>query len=78
MSGERCDSALSGQEGVSREQEGVKYRTVRRTPELGKVHQVAKRVLNCQEDAESLGRRSNSQSYQVTKKVQTERRAPSI
>ena len=47
----------SGREGVSREQEDVRCRTSKRTPEQVKVHQVAKRVLNCQEDAESLGRR---------------------
>ena len=55
---ESAVTAPSGQEGVSREQEGARCRTTRRTPEQGKVHQVAKRVLNCQEDAESLGKRT--------------------
>ena len=49
-------AAPSGQQGVSREQGSARCRAARRTPELGKVHQVAKRVLNCQEYAESLGR----------------------
>ena len=61
---------------MSREQEGARCRTVRRTPEQGKLHQVAKRVLNCQ-DAESLGgRRTAKKKYQVTKKV-SEKGAPS-
>ena len=42
--------------GGSREEEGARCRAAR-TPEQGKVYQVAKRVLHCQEDAESLGRR---------------------
>ena len=42
------------------EQGGVRCRTTGRTPEQGKVRQMAKRVLNCQEDAESLERRKKA------------------
>ena len=52
---ESAATTRSGQEGVSLEQEGARSRAAR-THEQGKVHQVAKRVLNGQEGAESLGK----------------------
>ena len=61
LSGERCDSA-ERPGGGSREQEGARCRTSR-TTEQGKVHRVAKRTMNYQEDAESLGKRN------ITKEV---------
>ena len=54
LSGERCAAvrkAPTGQEGVSLEQEGARCLTAR-TPEQGKVHQVAKRALNCEGEGE--------------------------
>ena len=71
---ERAVRTPSDQEGVSREQEaqqeveqeGARRRTVRRTPEQGKLHQVAKRVLNCR-DAESVARRAKNSQKKSTK-----------
>ena len=59
----RSEQHQAARRRVSREQERARCRMAWRTPEQGKVHQVAKRVLNCQEDAESQGRQI------ITKKV---------
>ena len=61
---------------VSREQEGARCRMAKRTPEQGKVHQVAKRVLNCQEDTEPQGSQIKARKALSDQDVK-QRRAPS-
>ena len=62
---------------VSREQEGARCRMARSTPEQGKVHQVAKRVLNCREDAESQGRQIIARKVPSDQEDVKQRKAPS-